>query len=114
MFHFDFTATDSTHDMVMVLASDLIGEMAVPGMGGMHQSVLCKKLERAIDSRFRETGQLLAGLFIDFGRREMRPNMMKHMQDRHSLGCHSITARTQLRSILGSTGHIYPYCKFLQ
>ena len=44
----------------------------------------------------------------------MGPLVAKDMQDRHSLGCHPKPAGTELDSIVSSTGHLIPYCKFLQ
>lgn len=92
MFNFHLTATDPANDMMMVVARDLIGKVAVTGMGWTCQPVSRKEFQGAIDSWFRQPRKIPLGLFIDLGRRKMRPGVMEHMQDGHPLGRHSESA----------------------
>jgi hypothetical protein len=92
MFDFYFTATDPANDMMMVIARDLIRQVAVTGMGWTRQSVLGEEFQSTIDSWFRQPRKIPLGLFINLGRRKMRPGMNEHVQDRHPLGRHSESA----------------------
>jgi len=100
MFDFYFTATDPANDMMVVIARDLIRQVATPGMSWTCQPVSRQEFERTIDSWFRQPRKIPLGLFIDLGRRKMRSGVMEHMQDRHPLGRHSESARAELRGII--------------
>ena len=100
MFNFHLTATDPANDMMMVDASDLIGQVAAAGMGWTYQPIPRQKFERTVDSWFRQPRKIPLGLFIDLDRRKMRPGVMEHMQDRHPLGRHAESARAQLRGVI--------------
>ena len=100
MFDFYFTATDPANNMMMVVARNLIGQVAAPGMGWMRQSVSGEEFQRTIDSWFRQPRKIPLGLFKDLGRRKMRSSVVEHMQDSHPLGRHSESARAELRGII--------------
>lgn len=92
MFDFDFTTTQSTQDVMMILPRDLVGEMSIPHMGWTRQSVLDQELQRPVYGRLGDARQLAPGFFEYFTRRKMAARMMQNMQDRHPLGCHSEAA----------------------
>jgi len=100
MFNFYLTATDPANDMMMIIARDLIGQVAVAGMGWTCQPVSRQEFQCTIDSGFRQPRKIPLCLFIDFGGGKMRPGMMEHMQDRHALGRHSESAGAELRGII--------------
>ena len=92
VFHFDPIPTNAADDVVMIPPCDLIGKMAIAGMGRLDQAILDQELQRPVNGRFREPGQFAASPPVDLPWREVRTRMMKHMQDRHPLGCHSEAA----------------------
>src|SRR5688500_7680617 len=100
MFNFYLAATDPANDMMMVVARDLIGEVTVAGMRWTRQPVSRQEFQRTIDSGFCQPRKIPLRLFIDLGRRKMRPCMLQHMQDRHTLGRHSESARAELGGII--------------
>src|SRR5688572_7369353 len=100
MFNFNFTAASPANDMVMVISRYLVRQTAITSLSGVRQAVSRQEFQRTIDSWFRQPRKIPLGLFIDLGRRKMRPGVMEHMQDRHALRRHSESARAELRGIL--------------
>jgi hypothetical protein len=92
VFHFDLIATGAADDVVMIPPGDLIGKVSIAGMGWLDQAILDQELQRPVHGRLRDAGQLAARPPVDLPRREVCTRMMKHMQDRHPLGCHSEAA----------------------
>ena len=92
VFYFDPIPTNAADDVVMIPPCDLIGKVAIAGMGRLDQAILDQELKRPVNGRFREPGQLAASPPVDLPWREVRTRMMKHVQDRHPLGCHSEAA----------------------
>jgi hypothetical protein len=101
MFYFNFTAAGTADDVMVLDPRDLVSEMSARGMGGPHQTVIGKEFEGAVNSRFCETGRFPDGFFVDLGWGEMLSFVVKDMQDRHSLGGHSVPASAELKGILG-------------
>src|SRR5512135_3034362 len=44
----------------------------------------------------------------------MRPRVVEHVQDRHSLGGHAVAALPELGDVFSAAGHRQPYCNLLQ
>ena len=101
MFHFDFALADTANQMVMVSPSDLVAEMSVTLMGGMYQSILCEKFERTIDRWLGDAWEFHPCQLVDLTGRKVSPCMTEDMQDRHPLGRHSESTRTELGSVIG-------------
>lgn len=106
MFNFYLATTNPANDVMVVVACDLIGQVAVAGMGWTRQPVSRQEFERTVDSWFRQPRKIPLRLFIDLDRRKMRPGVMEHMQDRHPLGRHSESTRAELGGVIGGAGHI--------
>lgn len=66
MFHFGLTAADAANQVVMVIARDLIGEMAIPSMRGADQSDSGEELQRSIDGGLGNARKFLPGQFVHF------------------------------------------------
>ena len=90
--HFDLIPTGAADDVVMIPPCNLVGKVAIPGMGRLDQAILYQELQRPVHGRLCDAGQLAARPPVDLPRRKVGTRMMKHMQDRHPLGCHSKAA----------------------
>lgn len=112
--HLDLAAADPANEMVMILPGNFIGQMTAGGPGGTCQAVFRKKLERAVNGWFGESGQIMFCLLIDLTRGKMFPCMTEHMQDRQALRRHPESAGAELGGIFRGTGHENLYCNFLQ
>ena len=105
MLDLDLAAANTADNMVMIVARNLISQVAVARMGRVNQPVVGEKIQRAIDRRLRQAWQVASRLLMDFTRGKVCPGMMENMQDRHPLRGHSVSAGAELRSIFGSAGH---------
>lgn len=105
MFDLNFYAAFTADEMMMVLFGDLINEMSAADMSGMHQSILGQELERAVDGRLGQAGEVLSGTLIDLGRRKMPVRMVKYVQNGQALRRHAKATRVQLGSVLVAASH---------
>ncbi len=105
MFDLNFYAAFTADEVMMVLFGNLINEMSAADMRGMRQSILGQELERAVDGRLGQAGEVLSGAFVDLGRRKVPARMMKYVQDGQALRRHTKAARVQLGSVLVAASH---------
>jgi hypothetical protein len=109
-----FRATLTADQVVVVMLGNLIDQVPAAHVGGADQAILSQEFQRAIYGRFCQTGDILAGALIDFGRGYMPVRVVQDVQDCHPLGGHTKAARTQLGDVLVAAGHQVPYCKKYQ
>jgi hypothetical protein len=95
---------DTTNQMMMVVPSQLIGQVTTADLGRMDDTVSGQKFQRSVDGGFGHTG--LVDALVDLRRGEM-PAMMQGLQDGEPLRGHSIAAFTQGLRVVGKAGHRY-------
>jgi len=106
--------TTAADKMMMLVPRNFIGKMTRARQCRARQPIFREEFQRTVNRGFRQAGKLMASLLIDLDWRKMPTCVVKYVQNRQPLRCHSVAAGAELRGILISTRHDSPYCNLLQ
>ena len=65
VFHFDPIPTNAADNVVMIPTCNLIGKVAIAGMGRLDQTILDQELQRPVNGWFRDARQFAARPPVD-------------------------------------------------
>ncbi len=100
--YLNFGTAFAADQMVVFLFGNLVDQMAVAYVGRVRQSILGQEFERAVDGRFGQAGDVMAGLLVYFTRREMPARMIAK---RAGSPCAGASCGIRVRAVEGCIGY---------